>query len=326
MKLSIIIPVYNVEKYIERCILSCYDQQLEQSQYEIIVIDDESPDNSVKIVQRLMNAYSNLRIISQKNKGLGGARNTGIENAKGRYLLFLDSDDYLLPNVLHVLIEIAIVNAVDILDFAANGVYEDGSIVYSITHQHCPKPTTGPKYFNNGHHNSACVRLYRTEFLLQNNLLFKEKVYIEDVEFNFKAVYLANRIMSTPMVVSNFVQTSGSITRSSNAKKNQQLIQDILQSVLLIDSYSKDQITKESIAYSKSRAKVNELVISLLKNLFSKSKNQQLFSATFMALKAAELYPIRYKSDNRQRNLFKIFANQYWIFKQFYTLKTRLGV
>ncbi|EKF56395.1 glycosyl transferase family protein [Galbibacter marinus] len=325
MKLSIIIPVYNVEKYIERCIRSCYDQKLAQSEYEILVIDDESPDNSVKIIQGLIDSYSNLKIISQKNKGLGGARNTGIQNAKGRYVLFLDSDDYLLPNVLDKLMEIAIVNTLDIIDFAANGVREDGRVVYSISHQNCPQPITGPEYFIKGHHNSACVRLYRTEFLLQNNLLFKEKVYIEDVEFNFKGVFLAQRIMSTPIVVSNFVQTSDSITRSSNTKKNQKLIQDILKSTLLIDSYSKHSITPNSIAYQKSRAKVNELVISLLKNLFSKSKSQQLFYATIKALRTAELYPVRYISDNPQRNLFKNFANQYWIFKQFYTLKTRFG-
>lgn len=325
MNLSVIIPVYNVEKYIERCIHSCYDQQLAHSEYEIIVIDDESPDDSIKIVHGLMDSYANLKIISQKNKGLGGARNTGIQNAKGRYLLFLDSDDYLVPNILDKLMKTAVSNELDILDFAANGVREDGTVVYSISHQSCPEPITGPEYFNKVHHNSACVRLYRTEFLIQNKLLFKEKVYIEDVEFNFKAVFMAQRIMSTPLIISNFVQTSNSITRSSNASKNQKLIQDILQSVLLIDNYSKYNITENSIAYPKSRAKVNELVISLLKNLFSKSKSQQLFSATLKALRAAELYPVQYTSDNRQRNLFKSFANQYWIFKQFYTLKTRLG-
>ena len=325
MDLSIIIPVYNVEKYIERCIRSCYDQQLAHSEYEIIVVDDESPDASVRIVHELMKSYPNIKVISQKNKGLGGARNTGIQNAKGNYLIFLDSDDYLLPNVLYKLMKIAVPNELDILDFAANGVREDGSIVYCIRHQNCPDPVTGPEYFNNGHHNSACVRLYRTEFLTQHQLLFKEKVYIEDVEFNFKAVFMAQRIMSTALVISNFVQTADSITRSSNASKNQKLIQDILQSVLLIDNYSKYNITENSIAYHKSRAKVNELVISLLKNLFSKSKSKQLFTATFKALRAAELYPVQYMSNNHQRNLFKTFANQYWIFKQFYTLKTRFG-
>lgn len=324
MNLSIIIPVYNVEKYIERCIRSCYDQQLDHTQFEVVVIDDESPDGSVKIVERLKKSYSNLKIISQKNKGLGGARNTGILHAKGRYLLFLDSDDYLLPDVLQALMEIAIPNNLDILDFAAKGVLENGSVVYTIQHKSCPIPVTGPEYFTYGHHNSACVRLYRTEFLVQHELMFKEKVYIEDVEFNFKAVFLARRIMSTSLVVSSFVQTSDSITRNRNVAKNHKLIEDILQSVLLIDNYSKNNITSVSMAYPKSRTKVNELVISLLKNLFSKSKSQSLFADTIRHLKTAGLYPLSYTSDNRQRNLFKIFANQYWVFKQFYKIKTLL--
>src|SRR5690606_9641339 len=158
MNLSIIIPVYNVEKYIERCIRSCYDQQLLLKEYEIVVIDDGSLDGSVKIVQGLIDSYSNLTIRSQKNKGLGGARNTGIINAKGHYILFLDADDYLLPNVLAKLLQPAISKELDIIDFAANGVGEDGTVVYSIKHQNCPEPVTGPEYFTKGHHNSACVR------------------------------------------------------------------------------------------------------------------------------------------------------------------------
>lgn len=322
MDLSIIIPVYNVEKYIEKCIKSCYQQQLDHSRYELLVIDDESPDGSVQIIKKIQKSYSNLRIISQPNKGLGGARNTGIQQAKGTYVLFLDSDDYLLPLVLPKLLQTAITNNLDILDFAAEGVRSDGSVVYTILHRTFNTPVSGPDYFKHGHHNSACVRLYRRDFLIQHQLLFKERVYIEDVEFNFKAVFLAERIMSTPLVVSNFVQTDDSITRSSNASKNQKLIKDILQSVLLIDNYSKNNITTKSVAYTKSRSKVNELVISLLKNLFSKGESKVLFSDTFEALRSAELYPISYKSDNFQRNLFKIFANQYWIFKQAYKLKT----
>lgn len=322
MDLSIIIPAYNVEKYVEKCIESCYNQQLDYSQYEVLVIDDGSPDGSVKIVQGLMESYSNLKIISQDNKGLGGARNTGIQNAKGRYLLFLDSDDYLVPKVLSRLLEKAVSNSLDILDFAANGVRDDGSIVYTITHQSCPVPVSGSEYFKHGHHNSACVRVYRRAFLLQHQLLFKERVYIEDVEFNFKGIFLAERIMATPLVVSNFVQTSDSITRSNNTSKNQKLIKDILQSVLLIDKYSKNNITPSSIAYPKSRTKVNELVISLLKNLYSKSKNVALFNETIDTLESVHLYPLSYHSKNLQRNMFKTFANQYWIFKQFYKLKT----
>ena len=99
-KISIIIPVYNVEKYIVQCINSTLHQDLSENEYEILIIDDESPDQSVDLIKKQFYNIPSIKIISQKNKGLGGARNTGIKNASGEYLLFLDSDDFLLPNVL----------------------------------------------------------------------------------------------------------------------------------------------------------------------------------------------------------------------------------
>jgi glycosyltransferase involved in cell wall biosynthesis len=88
MKLSVIIPVYNVEEYVIRCINSVIQNDLESSVYEIIIVDDASPDDSVKIIQSHFQEVVNLKIISQKNKGLGGARNTGISNAKGTVFTF----------------------------------------------------------------------------------------------------------------------------------------------------------------------------------------------------------------------------------------------
>ena len=105
-KISIIIPVYNVEKYIVQCINSALHQDLSENEYEILIIDDESPDHSVDLIRKKFDNIPSIKIISQKNKGLGGARNTGIKNASGEYLLFLDSDDFLLPNVLKELYEL----------------------------------------------------------------------------------------------------------------------------------------------------------------------------------------------------------------------------
>ena len=83
-KLSVIIPVYNVEAYVEKCIQSIKQNGLEESQYEIIVVDDESPDKSVELIRNTFPNDPGITIISQKNKGLGGARNTGIKAAQGR--------------------------------------------------------------------------------------------------------------------------------------------------------------------------------------------------------------------------------------------------
>ena len=104
-KVSIIIPMYNVENYIEKCVCSAYNQDLKETEFEIIAVDDESPDNSLKLISTLAQKHSNIFVVSQKNRGLGGARNTGIKHAKGDYLLFLDADDFYIENTLKKIIK-----------------------------------------------------------------------------------------------------------------------------------------------------------------------------------------------------------------------------
>ena len=99
-KLSIIIPVYNVENYVDTCIESLYKQGISEYEFEVILINDGSTDNSLSIIQEYENKYSNITIISQKNQGLSTTRNNGIKLAKGEYLLFVDSDDLIIENIL----------------------------------------------------------------------------------------------------------------------------------------------------------------------------------------------------------------------------------
>lgn len=98
MQLSIIIPVYNVEAYIKKCIDSLQQQDIEPKEYEIIIINDGSPDNSRAVIVSLMKTYSNIVFIDQDNKGVSLARNAGMDKAVGKYLLFIDPDDYVEPN------------------------------------------------------------------------------------------------------------------------------------------------------------------------------------------------------------------------------------
>uniref|UniRef100_UPI0030DB473E glycosyltransferase family 2 protein n=1 Tax=uncultured Imperialibacter sp. TaxID=1672639 RepID=UPI0030DB473E len=98
MKLSIIVPVYNVEEYLERCVRSLEDQDIPRSDYEIIVVNDGSPDNSKEVVERLQRELSNIILINQENQGVSMARNAGIDRASGEYLVVVDPDDYVAPN------------------------------------------------------------------------------------------------------------------------------------------------------------------------------------------------------------------------------------
>src|SRR5690606_11351644 len=98
--LTIIIPIYNVERYLDKCLSSIVSNNFHDFTYEVIIVDDESPDSSIDIAEKYASKYENFTIFRQINKGLGGARNTGIDKANGEYVFFLDSDDYLINNKL----------------------------------------------------------------------------------------------------------------------------------------------------------------------------------------------------------------------------------
>ena len=100
---SVVLPIYNVEKYLPKCLDSVVGQSYEN--IEIICINDGSPDESEKIVADYMKNDSRIVLINQKNQGLSGARNTGIENAKGEYIMFLDSDDWIDPETVEVAVD-----------------------------------------------------------------------------------------------------------------------------------------------------------------------------------------------------------------------------
>lgn len=97
MDLSIIVPVYNVERYLENCIESIFDQDLDVAQFEVLLMNDGSTDSSYSICQRLAKKHPNIRLFSHDNVGLSATRNRGIDQAQGKYIYFIDSDDFEKP-------------------------------------------------------------------------------------------------------------------------------------------------------------------------------------------------------------------------------------
>lgn len=119
MRLSIIIPVYNVEKYISKCLESVIEQDIDHNDYEIIVVNDGSPDDSFKIAQDFAKRNTNIKLLDRVNGGVSSARNAGLDLAKGKYIYFLDSDDYLLPNSLKKILNTCETHDLDILTFGS---------------------------------------------------------------------------------------------------------------------------------------------------------------------------------------------------------------
>jgi glycosyltransferase involved in cell wall biosynthesis len=228
IKLSVIIPMYNVAQYLEKCIGSVYNQGLNENELEVVIIDDDSQDNSLIIAKKLTEQKRNVKVISQINKGLGGARNTGIDHATGEYLLFLDSDDWYLPNTLENILNIANEKKLDVLEFAAQGISPAGEISYHKSA--CANEICGGfEYYNTVRYmNSACNKLYNRYFLINNDLYFSERIYIEDFEFNTRVFSKANRVMATDYLVAQFLQSPNSITRNTDDEKKKKMVNDLV--------------------------------------------------------------------------------------------------
>lgn len=303
MKLSVIIPVYNVEKYVIRCINSVVQNDLESSAYEIIVVDDESPDDSVKTIQSHFQDVANLKVITQKNKGLGGARNTGISNAKGTYLLFLDADDYLVPNTLSQIVNQAIATQLEVLEFGAQGVLENGAVCYTLSNSSNALIFDGMDYYQKVRYaNSACNKLYSTAFLRNNQLFFEEQLYIEDFEFNTRVFLQAKRMLAVETIVGQFLQTPNSITRNVSLAKKEKMQNDIERVMVITHQlYSKsanqDAFFKERLGFLTAT-----LIVQMIKN----NSDYKTIHLKIEDLKTKKLFFVNHKLFDRSKNLFRI--------------------
>lgn len=314
-KISIIIPMYNVEKYIEKCINSVYEQDVTEDEFELILIDDESPDTSLDIAKEVTKKRNNTVFISQKNKGLGGARNIGIENASGEYLLFLDSDDCLLPNVLKSLLAIATTEDLDILEFAAQGINLKGEVLYQIVNT-SEVYQSGYEYYNKVRYmNSACNKLYKRTFLLENKLFFLEKIYIEDFEFNTRALAAVKRIKATDKVISQFLQSENSITRNTDQAKKQKMIADIIFVIKKTNYlYKALPLNKEMRFFYLQR--LNFLVATLFYQLIKNKATYKEVVELKKMLQKDEVYYVNHKIFDFKKNLFrKVLLKNLWLCK-----------
>lgn len=215
MCISIVIPMYKVELYIEKCLLSCIRQNLSYDEYEIIVVNDGSPDNSLIIAEQIATTVKNIHVVSQSNKGLSAARNTGLSLAKGEYVWFVDSDDWIEENCLGR-ISTLLKKDVDILQLQYRKVYENGGPNVEVPFYSIDGIKNGREIISlGGLPAPAQFSIYKREFLRKNGLEFYEGILHEDSEFKPRATYLAESIMSDTEVCYNYLQrSSGSITSS----------------------------------------------------------------------------------------------------------------
>lgn len=216
-KVSVIVPVYNVEKYLKRCLDSLINQTL--SDIDIICINDGSKDSSLQILEQYAQKDSRIVIYNQENSGLSVARNTGLEHASGEYIGFVDSDDWVDLDFYEKLYNSAKNNNADIA--VADFIREHPNKKPKRLKLKEEKIYTTPedKFMICKVHREGCVwnKIYRTEFIKSINLKFVPKMYYEDRDFTIRSLYFSKKLVTTPNTYYRYFVNSKSIV---NKRRN----------------------------------------------------------------------------------------------------------
>lgn len=193
--LSIIVPVYNAERYLEECLRSLFVQDISADAYEVIAVDNGSRDASAAIIDRLQTEYPNLRKVTlEVNQLPSGARNAGMDAAQGKYLMFVDSDDYLYPNALQSLISVMENDNLDFAHFESDNLLEE-TIISGDRYEATPIMSGVELYHMNlAHREVSWSKIYRRSFIEQYHMRCAKGLMYEDFEFAHRIYATASRV------------------------------------------------------------------------------------------------------------------------------------
>ena len=294
MKLSIIIPAYNSEKFIETCLYSCLNQNIPYSDYEIIVVDDGSIDNTRNIVLSIKEKYNNIVYIYQENAAQGAARNNGLSKAQGKYIWFVDSDDWIAENCLSNILQnleskkltaILVGHATQHPQYLDKWEKLDENKVVSgkellAAHKLFISPTYG---------------IWEKQYLTNFRLTFKEKLFHEDTEFYPRLFYNAQQIGFISQIYYFVYANPNSTTRGINPKRSF----DMIKVISYLNDFKKE-ISENSIkSFLTDYICIN--INAALYNTFAFDKNSQKIFSQYLYQNKALFKNLRFSSKLKYR-------------------------
>lgn len=248
MKYSIIVPVYNVEKYIDKCLNSILNQTYEN--FEVIIVNDGTPDNSQKIIDKYAEKDMRFKAFIKKNGGLSDARNYGLKHVTGDYIFFIDSDDYIEPELLYRINDSLISNKnIDILKFKLKIVDENGKLIRKEKGYNFDGFIDFKKLIDLEFFEPAWSYVYERDFFERNNFKYDKGRVHEDFGLTPLVTIMANKIYYLNYYGYNYVQREGSIINSNDSSKISKKCNDtlyfydeILKKINLIEYLDKNNI------------------------------------------------------------------------------------
>ena len=229
-KLSYIIPLYNSSQWLPKCLYSVLNQDIPESDMEIICVNDGSPDNSAEMAREIAKEHPSIMVIDQENQGPSGARNTGMRHATAKYLCFVDPDDFVEPNVYGGLIQQMEEQQLDMLRFDYQVVNEHYEIIpkraFELQFDYTPQLMTGTEFLTN-RLDIACNiwrYIYRTDIIIKNNIWCYTGDYYDDTPWLPLVLMKAERMNICDTVVYDYLERSDSLVNANSPRAVQRKI------------------------------------------------------------------------------------------------------
>ena len=306
-KLSIIIPAYNVERYLERCIESCEKQDISCKDYEILIIDDGSTDSTLSIANSLSTKYENIKVFTQNNQGQSIARNLGLRKARGKYIWFIDSDDYIKENCLELSLRVLEENRLEILSFQMEVFRDNGSSFITKLEDFEINKVYDGEYLvmNNVIVGSVCNRIFLKSFLNEYKLFFYPRILHQDSEFTLRCFSLTRRMLFLNKVFYFYEFNENSSTRDESYERQRKSnLSDVQISANVRDFANENQFISEKLKRYLLK-KANSMIIGqLLAYILHRNPyKKQLVNECLELSKSLNIYPIKGRAISFYNNL-----------------------
>lgn len=275
MILSIVVPVYNVEKYLDICLENIINNCPEG--VEIILVDDGSNDNSALICDKYGDRYENIKVKHKENGGLSSARNVGIEQSSGKYIWFIDSDDYINPDSIDIILKMAQKNF-DLIIGSYCEVFQDGSVIDDCLKEPRDEKILPYKYFQNlGSTSYAAVRfIVKRDLIIQNNIYFTPGIYHEDEDWTPRVLINSTTYGVINQSIYNYrVGNPKSIMGMCNPKK---VYDKIYISKKIYNNIKEEKLDNEIVDFLRSRIEHNFIAALNEVVLYSGSERDHIIS------------------------------------------------
>lgn len=320
-KISIIVPVYNVQSYLEKCLLSIVSQEAPAEYYELIVVNDGATDNSRQILQNIYEKYPFIRIIDKENGGLSSARNAGLKHATGEYVFFLDADDWITKNSLSFLFTWIDKYKADVYLFGIKTIDENGTESL-LTHTMPPdnQVMNAEDYLiNYTLRSSAWQGLFAKRIFDEINLTFKDGFISEDDDFVVRYLSKANTIVCNNHIVYYYFQRNNSISKSKDLEVK--LINDKLAMMQELDTYIQKFSGKRKKGLER---KMDFLAVDIIRLLIRKKHTSETIDQILQKLKVIGYFPLKKNNYSSKYNFFRILFSSAFAIKSAQILRKHI--